>query len=385
MESQEAKTLKIHSKLARACISKVCSVTQPNGTSVFDFGIESNSLVFLDQPIQRPLDDGRLSVLSKEFLEDSNKDMMLGQVICMNLTATPQDVVKDLLKKDREFQYGISGGQHTVKTIRMLSEAKGPQFLEENPKLQKFQAKVFAMGNLTEFNKLFDHAINESEPSATYDTLHKIRHFSHSSDPFLQWKANAKSKHKAMTTLSTEEQLHVPEVEEAMKQLRVEHNVMGTSSQATWVQRLSNARIVWKKAVVTVDPGDAASGSAKAAFDQFTSTLKTELGVNSVSSALKYKNILSLEEDAWGSVLEILDKDSKLDLLDHAPRIFATKVVKGAKKSVFNITSMLNLCNLAAVSDDNVVEVHDVLRSIAERKITFDSISEQIKLIRVQL
>jgi hypothetical protein len=112
--------------------------------------------------------------------------------------------------------------------------------------------------------------------------------------------------------------------------------------------------------------------------------LKTELGVNSVSSALKYKNILSLEEDAWGSVLEILEKDSKLELLDHSPRILASKVVNGAKKSVFNITSMLNLCNLAAVSDDNVVEVHDVLRSIAERKITFDSIREQIKLIRVR-
>lgn len=384
MESHETKALKIHSKLARACISKVCSVSQANGASVFDFEIDSASLVFLDQPIQRPFDDGRLSELAKEFLEDSYKDMMVGQVICTNLTATPQDVLKDLLKKNREFQYGISGGQHTVKTIRMLSETHGAKFLDENPKLQKFQAKVFAMGNLTEFNRLFNHAIGETEPTATYDTMHKIRHFSHSSDPFLQWKANVKSKHKAMMLLSTEEQLHVPEVEEAMKQLRVEHNVMGTSSQATWVQRLTNARIVWKKAAVTVDPGDAASGSSKAAFDQFTSTLKTELGVNSVSSALKYKNILSLEEDAWGSVLEILEKDSKLELLDHSPRILATKVVNGAKKSVFNITSMLNLCNLAAVSDDNVVEVHDVLRSIAERKITFDSIREQIKLIRVQ-
>ena len=327
---------------------------------------------------------------------------MIGQVICISGGRTPEDVLKDLLRKDRQYQYAITGGQHTVRSIRDISKSDPDEdtvlsdtekvqiekFFADRPKLRKFQAKVYTMGHLKEFNKLFSVGMQVSPPTVEYDNLKKIRHFHPDSDPFVIWeKSGNKGKHFIMTTLTVEERLHLPDCNEAMMQLRIEHNSMGTSSEASWLQKLENARLVWTKTKQTTDPGPDATVQLKQAFDYFTSSLKSELGVQSVHSALKYKNILSLDDSSWESLVAILEKDSELQLLDHQPiRTGEFTFKKGAKKPVFNIQSLLTLCSIdSKTTPDRDVEIQSVLRSIANGQIKFVTIKAQVDLIKVLL
>jgi hypothetical protein len=394
---------KEHAKFARSAVSKICSVMDSKtGQTVFDFTTDKKELVFVDQPIQRPLDPARVASLSASFLEDSSKDIMIGQVICIHKGLTPEEVLKDLLRKDRVYQYAITGGQHTVRSIRDISKSDPyadsepsdtekvqiEKFFADRPKLRKFQAKVYTMGHLKEFNRLFSVGMKASPPTVEYDNLKKIRHFQPDSDPFVIWeKSGEKGKHFIMTTLTVEEKLHLPELNAAMMQLRIEHNAMGTSSEASWLQKLENARLVWTKTKQTTDPGTDATVQLKQEFDYFTSSLKSELAVQSVQSALKYKNILSLEASSWESLVVILEKDSELKLLDHQPiRTGEFTFKKGAKKPVFNIQSLLLLCSIdSKTTPDRDVEIQSVLQSIANGKIKFVTIKAQVDLIKVLL
>lgn len=358
--------------------------------NVFDFITDSDELKFLDPPFQRELNEERVTELEKFFLENPHKDMMIGQVICMEKTAVPEEVLADLKKKKRVFKYGISGGQHSRAAITRLAEKSGDAnaFFKEHPKLRRFQVKVFAMGALAEYDRLFDLASQAEVATAFFDGGTKMRYFHEEADPFFcRDKLGTRDKYtQAFENLTVDEKAHMPTVADAMIELRMEHNEMGSSSDASWYQKLVGARTVWVESVKTREaPEPNATENEKAEHEQFLTRLKSQLNVVVGSSALKYKNILDLGNESWKLVEEILELDTALQLRDHTSTKTAdNKLVKAKTAPVFNIQYLLNLCNLCT-SPEKANEVEAVLKSVADAIIPFGSIPVQINLIKVNL
>ena len=388
-DDAEAAAVRKHSILGRAVVAKSCAVADSNG-NVFDFSTDSDELVYLDTPFQREFNEERIKELQTFFLENPNKDMMIGQVICMEKEAVPEEVLADLKKKKRLFKYGISGGQHSRKAIVRLAQAHGDReaFFKDHPKLRRFQVKVFAMGALAEYDRLFDLASKGDQATAFFDSGTKMRYFHEDSDPFVCWeKLKSKDKYTmALDKLTVDEKAHMPTVVDAMIELRMEHNEMGSSSDASWTQKLVGARTVWVESIKTRDPPEpTASEKEKVEHEQFLVRLKSQLNVTAGSSAMKYKNILDLSNDSWMLLEKILELDTSLALRDHsATKVGDNKFLKGKTAPVFNIQYMLNLCNLCT-SPEKAKEVEDVLRNVASCMIPFASIPLQINLIKVNV
>jgi hypothetical protein len=177
----------------------------------------------------------------------------------------------------------------------------------------------------------------------------------------------------------------MPTVIDAMIELRIEHNEMGSSSDASWYQKLVGARTVWVDSVNTREaPEPNATEKEKAEHEQFLVRLKSQLNVVVGSSALKYKNILDLGNESWILVEKILELDTALSLRDHSSTKTAdNKLVKAKTAPVFNIQYLLNLCNLCT-SPEKAKEVEAVLASVEATIIPFGSIPVQINLIKVR-
>lgn len=305
----------------------------------------SPRLKFFDMPLQRQINPERVEFLKRE-LPGTGKSILVGQLVCLNLGSSPDQILEDLQSASPSLEYGITGGQHTVKAVRECATEfqGGPDaFFKANPNLRLFQAKIFGMGHLKRLNVIFDRCLKENPPTAWING--QERHFG-AKEAADVWGLSPYNDIDVMLRGS------FPPVDDAIILLRMEHNTTSTSEPTTYAQKLALGR--------------SAFNPEERDNETMLEKVRIQIEAPTARRAKQYLDIFDFPDATFALVLKILEKDRRFELLDHKPKFLkaktgGTREGPRMEKEVFTIQPLITLSKCEDMED-----IHRALSAICE-------------------
>jgi hypothetical protein len=334
----------------RRAITLLCKVDSSSQKKAGTIDLMDPRLQRVEQ-IQREIDPARVKEIYESMKAFPSKNPLVKEVYETTLGKTKAQVLDALQKDDKDLSLGFLGGQHSwIAALQLNLETEG-QFFIDNKHQQFVQCRFYGFGALDLFDTYF--VDQQKLEKADFDAEdQKVRVFK----DFDAAKRDLSKKCKDFEKLPSDLFCLVPKALEAGVLMREEFNDLAKNmDEQPWHLKFKTCRRHWiwyQEKVKEQNDGDEKSESEGDEeyeqktncpfFNDFLRLLAHELKVKDVDA---YVGIVSMAEGPFSTFLQVLEKDAKLKLLDHAPKD-AGPGGRNLKKPVFAITPFQKIVHL---------------------------------------